>query len=133
PWGQFDFHVLHVHPGGSAIVTLTLPAGSYPTGYDLIDPATGLPESFLFDGTTGAEFHGNVVTLHFVDGGRGDADGVANGVISDPGGAGSTRAQFHFAATSYTVAEDGWNAAVTVVRGGDLTGTVSVDYATADG
>jgi RHS repeat-associated protein len=86
PWGQFDFNVLHVQPGGSATVTITLPAGSYPTGYDLIDPKTGLPVPFMYDGTTGAEIHGNVITLHFVDGGRGDADGTADGVIVDPGG-----------------------------------------------
>src|SRR5262249_33776479 len=45
-----------------------------------------------FDGTTGAEIQDNVITLHLVDGGRGDADGVANGVIVDPGGPGQTSA-----------------------------------------
>jgi VCBS repeat-containing protein len=29
-----------------------------------------------------------MITLHFIDGGRGDADGIANGVIVDPGGPG---------------------------------------------
>jgi hypothetical protein len=32
---------------GSATVTLTLPPGPYPDGYDKINPATGLPEPFL--------------------------------------------------------------------------------------
>src|SRR5262249_35858589 len=41
-----------------------------------------------FDGTTGAEIKDNVITLHLVDGGRGDADGIANGRIVDPGGPG---------------------------------------------
>ena len=40
---------------------------------------------FSFDGETGAEFNGNEVVLHFVDGKRGDSDLAANGVIVDPG------------------------------------------------
>ena len=40
---------------------------------------------FTFDGETGAEFNGNEVILHFVDGKRGDSDLAANGVITDPG------------------------------------------------
>ena len=40
---------------------------------------------FTFDGETGAEFNGNEVTLHFVDGKRGDSDLTADGVITDPG------------------------------------------------
>jgi hypothetical protein len=40
---------------------------------------------FLFDGTTGAEIDGHVITLHFVDGLRGDHDLAANGTIVDPG------------------------------------------------
>jgi hypothetical protein len=35
---------------------------------------------------TGAEINGNVITLHFVDGLRGDDDLTANGVIVDVGG-----------------------------------------------
>ncbi len=43
--------------------------------------------SFFFDGTTGAEFNGNVITLHFVDGERGDDDlDATNGIIIDLGG-----------------------------------------------
>ena len=42
---------------------------------------------FLYDGETGAEINGNVITLHFVDGKRGDDDlDSTNGVIVDPGG-----------------------------------------------
>ena len=40
---------------------------------------------FGFDGQTGAEINGNLVTLHFVDGQRGDSDLAVNGVIVDPG------------------------------------------------
>ena len=43
---------------------------------------------FKFDGQTGAEFSGNNVALHFVDGARGDADLTENGQISDLGAPG---------------------------------------------
>jgi hypothetical protein len=39
----------------------------------------------MFDGTTGAEIAGNLITLHFQDGARGDADVTADGVVTDPG------------------------------------------------
>jgi hypothetical protein len=37
---------------------------------------------------TGAEFNGNIITLHFVDGQLGDDDLTANGTILDVGGPG---------------------------------------------
>ncbi len=40
---------------------------------------------FSFNGETGAEFNGNEVILHFVDGKRGDSNLTANGIIVDPG------------------------------------------------
>jgi hypothetical protein len=43
---------------------------------------------FLFDGTTGAEINENIITLHFVDGSRGDNDITTNGIIIDPSGPG---------------------------------------------
>jgi hypothetical protein len=86
PFGMFGFDVTGVAPGGSADVQITLPAGDQPSEYLKWDPTTGAITNFAFDGTTGATFDGNVITLHLVDGGRGDADGSANGVISDPGG-----------------------------------------------
>ena len=33
---------------------------------------TGKLSPFNFDGKTGAEIHGNLITLHFIDGARGD-------------------------------------------------------------
>src|SRR5262249_32298037 len=41
---------------------------------------------FLYDNSTGAEVRGNRITLHFVDGQRGDDDRTVNGVIVEPGG-----------------------------------------------
>src|SRR5439155_17028605 len=46
------------------------------------------------DGKTGAQIHGNVIQLHLVDGGLGDADGLANGVIVDPDGPGSSSLRY---------------------------------------
>ena len=81
--GYFSFRITGLPVGGSSIVSLTLPSGSQPdTYYKVIG---GQYVEFLFDGSTGARISGNTVTLHLVDGGRGDADGVANGVIVDPG------------------------------------------------
>ena len=37
---------------------------------------------FLYDGETGAKINGNVITLYFVDGKRGDDDLLANGILS---------------------------------------------------
>ena len=46
---------------------------------------------FLYDGSTGAVIDNaqHTITLHFVDGERGDDDLVANGTIVDPGGTGN--------------------------------------------
>lgn len=88
--GTLSFTLDHVAPGGSATVTLDLPPGVHLNTYYKYGPT---PDNhaphwyrFLFDGQTGAEINGNRVTLHFVDGGRGDDDLTANGVVVEPGG-----------------------------------------------
>lgn len=90
PIGHFDFSVEELIDG-KATVTIILPptiiVNSY-WKYGPIDP--GFPDhkewyEFEYDGETGAEINGNVITLHFVDGKRGDDDLVANGIIRDPG------------------------------------------------
>jgi len=98
PAGSVAFELHNVTAGGSATVTMQLPAGTpvntfYKFGVELSDdPATPLDEravdhwyEFLFDGTTGAEISAQTITLHFVDNGRGDADSRP-GIIADPGG-----------------------------------------------
>ena len=45
---------------------------------------------FASDGATGASFNGNTVTLSMIDGGRGDADQTADGVIVVLGGTATT-------------------------------------------
>lgn len=89
PYGFFDFTVAGVTPGDPTTVTIYLPAGEEPTTYWKYGPTptdgTDHWYEFLYDGTTGAEFNNNVITLHFVDGQRGDDDLAANGVVSDIG------------------------------------------------
>ncbi len=46
--------------------------------------------NFAYDGTTGAEFDGEKITLHFVDGQRGDSDLSVNGQIEVPDGGPAT-------------------------------------------
>ncbi|MDX1410099.1 MAG: choice-of-anchor U domain-containing protein, partial [Saprospiraceae bacterium] len=84
-----SFRLNGIDPGDAATVAIYLPRQESPKGYFMYGPTPGnaVPHwySFEYDGETGATFDGNVVTLHFVDGKRGDADLTANGVIVDPG------------------------------------------------
>lgn len=89
--------------GGSATVTIHLPEGSTVNSYFKFGRVPG--ESFLFperwylfpeynpDTGIGAEFEGNKVILHLVDGGLGDNDLVVNGRINDPGAPASLNTQ----------------------------------------
>ncbi|MCI0459902.1 MAG: hypothetical protein L0Z62_23370, partial [Gemmataceae bacterium] len=72
-----DLKVLRVVRAAGKIDSKKLPA------LLKVKPTTGALSRFPFDGSTGAEIDGNIITLHLVDGGRGDADGLANGVILD--------------------------------------------------
>ena len=86
---QFDLG--NVASGDSADVRIILPAGETPFRFLKYGPEPSDASDHVYDFAydqltgTGAEFSGNEVILHFVDGGRGDADLMANGVISDPG------------------------------------------------
>ena len=93
-YGFFSFTVNGLVPGGATTVTLYAPDdGTNPiTTYWKFGPTPDDPTDhwyeFLFDGLTGAEISGNVITLHFVDGERGDDDLVADGDVEDAGGPG---------------------------------------------
>jgi hypothetical protein len=76
--------------GSATTVKMILPEGEAPDSYFMFGPTPDNPVphyyNFSFDGETGAEFDENVITLHFVDGKRGDSDlDGSNGAISDPG------------------------------------------------
>ena len=57
-------------------------------------PANPSPHwyDFMYDGTTGAVIVNNSITLHFVDGERGDDDMTVNDIILDQGGPGEDKA-----------------------------------------
>jgi hypothetical protein len=90
PFDLFGFAVTGFGAGNPTTVTINLPDGEEPTTYWKYGPTpldgTDHWYEFLYDGTTGAELDGNVITLHFVDGERGDHDLTADGIIDDPGG-----------------------------------------------
>lgn len=92
PLGFFSFQIPGLETGAATTVDLILHSGATPISYYKFGPTPDNTEphfyEFLFDGTTGAEINGNQVTLHFVDGARGDSDLLANGVIVDPGAPG---------------------------------------------
>ncbi|MDH4018974.1 MAG: FG-GAP repeat protein [Xanthomonadales bacterium] len=82
PLGALGFNVNGLTPGAAIEVEIEFPeevsASSY---YKFSDQWY----EFLDDGTTGATVTPGKVTLKFVDGGRGDHDETADGVIVDPG------------------------------------------------
>lgn len=85
-----SFRQTLINPGDSATVKIVLSEGESPDSYFKFGPTPDNAEphwyEFLFDGETGAEINGNVITLHFVDGKRGDSDvDDTNGIIFDPG------------------------------------------------
>jgi len=91
PTGFFSFRIVDVAVGAAASVDVWLGGSHRATNYWMHSPTSDDASAhwweFTFDGTTGAQFlnGGRTVRLTLVDGGRGDSDGVANGVIVDPG------------------------------------------------
>ena len=69
-----------------------LPVGSTPSTYYKYGPTPDNPLNhwyeFLYDNETGAEINENIITLHFIDGKRGDDILTQDGKISDTGGPG---------------------------------------------
>jgi hypothetical protein len=92
PAGFLSFQVQNLPEPGAAIevqLILDVPPETGINSYwkygSTPDDPTPHWYEFLFDGTTGAVIDGNVITLHFVDGERGDGDLTADSVITDPG------------------------------------------------
>jgi hypothetical protein len=79
PCGLFSFNIINIIPGSTVTITITLPIPC--TQYWKYTPSgwIQIPVISALD---------NVMTIQLTDGGLGDADGVANGVIVDPGGPG---------------------------------------------
>jgi hypothetical protein len=78
--------------GGSTSTTFYFPSENIFNTYSKYGPTPEDPfdhwYNFLFDGQTGAKINKNNITLHFVDGKRGDDDLTENGIIVDIGGPG---------------------------------------------
>jgi len=90
-YGFFSFAIDGLDYGGATTVEIILPEGMEPDTYFKYGPTPDDLDDhwyeFLYDGETGAEINGNVITLHFVDGMRGDDDlNATNGIVFDPGG-----------------------------------------------
>jgi len=83
PFGVFSFTINNITPGGTAVVSLGLP-DSIADNAMYYKCQTGRP----IDCTSllGHNNGDNTLTLTLTDGGLGDADGVLDGVIVDPGG-----------------------------------------------
>ncbi len=90
PAGFINFQVNGLAPGGTVQVDIIahVPAGTILNAHWKYGPTpdNAAPHwyDFAFDGTTGANISGNVISLTFVDGQRGDADLAADGKIVDP-------------------------------------------------
>jgi hypothetical protein len=76
PFGLIGFDVTGLSAGETVTVTVTLPAP--------VSDYWKLQNGVWYQ-PTGTTFAGNQVILTLTDGGTGDSDGVANGVIVDPG------------------------------------------------
>ena len=86
PYGLISFAIDNITEGISTM-EIYLPEGQTCDTYYKYDEATDTWKEFLYDEATGtgAVIEGNLITLHFVDGQRGDQDGFADGIITDPG------------------------------------------------
>ena len=94
--GFFTFTVEDINIGGPTLVTFYFPNGFTFNTYSKYGPTLDEESyhwyEFIFDGLTGAEINESSITLHFVDGKRGDDDLTENGIINDIGAPGITTA-----------------------------------------
>ena len=87
PHGFFAFNIIRIENGATVTITITLPS-NMPTSTQYWKCINGQ----WVDATSilGSNDGDNILTLTLTDGSQFDADGVANGVIVDPGGPGMT-------------------------------------------
>jgi hypothetical protein len=83
PLGALQFNVEGIAPGATVEVQITFPSEILVSNYFKFDGDNWY--EFYVDGVTGATVTPGKVILKLTDGGRGDHDSSANGVIVDPG------------------------------------------------
>jgi len=86
PHGFFSFQITGLTPGQAVTITITLPS-NMPVGTQYWICQKGS----WYQIPIGDDDGDNVITITKTDGGLGDADGIKNGVIEDPGGPGTLK------------------------------------------
>jgi len=87
PFGIISFKIAVNKPGDQAVVNLYFSEAAAATGrWFMYDPVAGEWDDFSANVTFASDRLSAALTL--TDGGLGDADGIANGVIVDPSGLG---------------------------------------------
>jgi len=90
PHGFFEFQITGLTPGETVGMTITLPsAAPVGTQYWKYGPTPGDNNPHWYQIPMGDDDGDNVITITLVDGGLGDDDLTANGVIVDQGGPGN--------------------------------------------
>ena len=138
PVGIVQFSLEDITAGEATTIVMTLPEGATADRYLKFGPTPEIRTphwyDFTYDGATGAEFRDGQITLHYVDGQRGDDDLMANGVIVDPGGPGQTeepgfRPLVTVEASDSDAAEAGTDPVTfSFHRGGDSSNPLTVYY-----
>ena len=89
PDGMISFELAGLTPGQAVTVQILVASFITFNAYYIYGPTPDDPtphwDTFAYNGTTGAQVSGQTITLHLVDGQRGDADLAANGVIQELG------------------------------------------------
>ena len=87
PYGFFSFKITGLDPGQTITLTITLPINaSAGTQYWKYGPTPDNTTPHWYQIPIGDDDGDNVITIRLTDGGPGDHDLTANGVIVDPGG-----------------------------------------------
>jgi len=93
PHGFFSFKITGLTPGAMVTVTITLPSDvAVGTEYWKYGPTLIDPTDHWYQLPMGSDDGDNVITITLVDGGLGDDDLTADGVIIDEGGPGKVPA-----------------------------------------
>src|SRR5207302_8172997 len=89
PYGLFEWKLIELAPGAAADISITFPAAvTQPAQYWKVDSLGNWFNACLSLPCVVDPSAPNILRITITDGGPGDLDGVANGIILDPGGLG---------------------------------------------